>query len=71
MPRSRQNRRGVAAQVSLEGTRLSARHLADAYEQLVPVPSRRLATRSASAAADHDDPRHGHIDQDRTGRQAC
>ena len=70
MPRSRHTRLKLVARVSFEGTRLSAQHLADAYEQLVPVPSRRLATRSASVA-DHDGPRHGRVDQDRTGRQAC
>jgi hypothetical protein len=57
------------AQVSFEGTRLSAQHLADAYEQLVPVLSRRVATRTTTAAS-HDEPRYG-VDQDRPGRQAC
>ena len=49
----RQNQLGSKLRVSFERTRLSAQHMADAYEQIVPVTKRRLATRAESAM--HDD----------------
>ena len=69
MPRRRQERLDLVPRVSFEATRLSTRHLADAYEQLVPVPRRRLATRAEGAM--HDDPAREHMHHDRAGRQTC
>lgn len=69
MPRGRQERLDLVPRVSFEATRLSGRHLADAYEQLVPVPSRRVATRAEGAM--HDQPAREDGHQDRCRGQAC
>ena len=69
MPRRRQDRLDLVARVSFEGTRLSRRHLADAYEQLVPIPNRKVAARAEGAM--RDDPAREREHQDRARRQAC
>ena len=69
MPRRRQDRLDLVPRVSFEATRLSRRHLADAYEQLVPVPSRRVAERAEGVM--HDEPAREGGYQDRCRGQAC
>ncbi len=54
--------------VSFERTRLSAQHMADAYEQIVPVTKRRLATRAESAM---DDAASDRMPVDEARRQPC
>ena len=69
MPRRRQERLDLVPRVSFEATRLSRRHLADAYEQLVPGPSRRVAAPAEGVM--HDEPAREDRRQDRCRRQAC
>ena len=69
MPNGRQDRLDPVSRVSFEGTRLSRRYLADAYEQLVPVPSRRVAARAEGVM--HDEPAREGGYQDRCRGQAC
>ena len=69
MARRRQERLDLVPRVSFEPTRLSRWHLADAYEQLVSVPRRRLAMHAEGAM--HDDPARTRLHPGQARRQTC
>jgi hypothetical protein len=70
MGKRRQDQLGPTLRASFEGTRLSARHVAEAYERLVPVSKRRLATR-VDESVRHDAPAPDQMGMAGARRQPC